>query len=256
MPNYAGQLGEKCHPGRAKEVETLLGPITLRQRYFYNESTDACRAPLDDALGLVNGHSPSVVLPSDLKSDPIPVFYVEVDGTGVRMDRAELAGRKGKKPDGTAKTREAKLGCVSPRPNATRKVFRSTITSRRPMSAAFKTAPSSAASSAAEAFRRGLGRAVQVGLHRRRRVLDLGTGPGQLSHRHADPRPVPRFGANAHLVRWSLRRRQRLGQANGGPVGAGVQGGQGTRVISAARSRLADLGDQPDGPDSLDKQIA
>ena len=45
MPNHAGQLGEKCHPGRAKEVETLFGPITLRRKYFYNESTDAGRAP-------------------------------------------------------------------------------------------------------------------------------------------------------------------------------------------------------------------
>ena len=35
-----------------------------------------------------------------------------VDGTGVPMCPAQLAGRKGKQPDGTAKTREAKLGCV------------------------------------------------------------------------------------------------------------------------------------------------
>lgn len=43
---------------------------------------------------------------------PIPVIYVEVDGTGVPMMPAELVGRKGKQPDGTAKTREVKLGCV------------------------------------------------------------------------------------------------------------------------------------------------
>jgi len=39
-------------------------------------------------------------------------MYVSYDGTGVPMTRPELAGVKGKQPDGTAKTREAKLGCV------------------------------------------------------------------------------------------------------------------------------------------------
>lgn len=43
---------------------------------------------------------------------PIPIMYVEVDGTGVPMMPQELAGRKGKQPDGSSKTREVKLGCV------------------------------------------------------------------------------------------------------------------------------------------------
>jgi hypothetical protein len=42
----------------------------------------------------------------------IPVMYVSYDGTGVPMRPEELIGVKGKHPDGTAKTREAKLGCV------------------------------------------------------------------------------------------------------------------------------------------------
>lgn len=41
-----------------------------------------------------------------------PVLYVEMDGTGVPMVKSEIEGRKGKQPDGTAKTREVKLGCV------------------------------------------------------------------------------------------------------------------------------------------------
>jgi hypothetical protein len=44
--------------------------------------------------------------------EPIPVCYVSGDGTGVPMRREELEGRAGRQPDGTAKTREAKLGCV------------------------------------------------------------------------------------------------------------------------------------------------
>lgn len=40
------------------------------------------------------------------------VLYIEYDGTGVPIRRTELQGRKGKQPDGTAHTREVKLGCV------------------------------------------------------------------------------------------------------------------------------------------------
>jgi len=41
-----------------------------------------------------------------------PVLYIEADYTGVPMRREELEGRKGKSPDGKAKTRMAALGCV------------------------------------------------------------------------------------------------------------------------------------------------
>jgi hypothetical protein len=46
------------------------------------------------------------------QATPVPILSVEVDGTGVPMVADELAGRKGKQPDGTAKTREAKLGAI------------------------------------------------------------------------------------------------------------------------------------------------
>ena len=39
-------------------------------------------------------------------------LYIATDGTGVPMTREEVAGRRGKQPDGSAKTREVKLGCV------------------------------------------------------------------------------------------------------------------------------------------------
>ena len=42
----------------------------------------------------------------------LPVLYISADGTGIPMTREELLGRKGKQADGSAKTREAKLGCV------------------------------------------------------------------------------------------------------------------------------------------------
>ena len=49
---------------------------------------------------------------TDPKSPPIPVLYVSCDGTGTPMRREELEGIKGKQQDGSARTREAKLGCV------------------------------------------------------------------------------------------------------------------------------------------------
>ena len=42
----------------------------------------------------------------------IPTMYICMDGTGVPMVKAEVAGRQGKGENGQATTREAKLGCV------------------------------------------------------------------------------------------------------------------------------------------------
>jgi hypothetical protein len=54
--------GEKCHPERSKDVETVLGKIRLRRCYFYHPATGPQepgqgRFPLDEALGLVDGYS-------------------------------------------------------------------------------------------------------------------------------------------------------------------------------------------------------
>jgi hypothetical protein len=307
MPNHAGRPAEKCHPGRAKEVETLFGPITLRRNYFYNESTDEGRAPLDDALGLVNGYSPSVVrlsnraaarmgfaaassdlaamanvyldgrqiqrlvnlaaplvavqrqhvrLARDAKSDPIRVFYVEVDGTGVPMDRAELVGREGKQPDGTAKTREAKLGCVFTQTqcdaegNPVRDYESTTYVG------SFQTSAEFGGTIRAEACRRGLGRAV--------RVVFIGDGAAWIWElaRVNFPTAVQILDLFHALERlhalcdglygvgsaWAQRMEDQWEQA--------FKEDKVLDVIAAARSRLKDLGDQPDGPDSLDKQIA
>jgi len=51
-------------------------------------------------------------LPPPADPKPIPVLYVSNDGTGLPCRPEELRGRPGRQPDGTALTREAKLGCV------------------------------------------------------------------------------------------------------------------------------------------------
>ena len=45
-------------------------------------------------------------------TESVPIMYIEYDGTGVPVRKRETDGRKGKQADGTAKTREVKLGCI------------------------------------------------------------------------------------------------------------------------------------------------
>lgn len=44
--------------------------------------------------------------------EPVPILYVQMDGTGVPVVKKETEGRKGKADGQPAHTREAKLGCV------------------------------------------------------------------------------------------------------------------------------------------------
>ncbi len=48
----------------------------------------------------------------EAKSNPSNIMYAGVDGTGIPMRPDEVAGRSGKQPDGSSKTREVKL-CVA-----------------------------------------------------------------------------------------------------------------------------------------------
>jgi Uncharacterised protein family (UPF0236) len=65
-----------------------------------------------ERMGLVVRQSQEQLPPPVHASGSIPILYVAVDGTGVPMVAKELVGRSGKQPDGSARTREVKLGCV------------------------------------------------------------------------------------------------------------------------------------------------
>lgn len=54
------KLGEANHGRRRKTVLTLLGPLELQRSYFYDAAHQQGRFPLDTALGLVDGYSPTV----------------------------------------------------------------------------------------------------------------------------------------------------------------------------------------------------
>ena len=99
---------------------------------------------------------------------PLETLYVEFDGTGVPMAPKEVAGRKGKQPDGSAKTREAKLGCV----------FTQTLCDDegKPVRDRASTSFVGAIENAEPFGWRLYDEAVRRGLHRARRVVTLSDG--------------------------------------------------------------------------------
>ncbi len=184
----------------------------------------------------------------------LPVMYVEVDGTGVPMVAAELAGRAGKQEDGSARTRAVKLGAV----------FTQTQTDeagrpvRDPPSTtcvgSFASAPDFGTQVRAQARRRGLGQAAQVGF-----LGDGAAGIGELA-RGNFPTALLILDLDHGLERlhelceglygadrpWAARMQQTwTALLKADPV---------AEVIAAARRRLAQLGPQP--YDTLAKQIA
>ena len=89
-------------------------------------------------------------------SKTIPRIYVSCDGTGVPMVQRELAGRKGKQPNGGSKTREVKLGCVFTQTGTDEKGFPIRDEDSTTFVGAIETAAEFGSRLYAEALRRGL----------------------------------------------------------------------------------------------------
>lgn len=126
----------------------------------------------------------------------IPVIYVAYDGTGVPMTRKELAGRKGKQADGSAKTREAKLGCVFTQTAVDEKG----LPVRDPDSTSFV----GQIESAEDFGWRIYGEAVRRGLESAREVVILGDGAEWIRgiaemHFHGATQIVDLYHAREHI---------------------------------------------------------
>jgi hypothetical protein len=67
---------------------------------------DLAQREQEDIKQALQLHLPAVT------SEPIPILYVQMDGTGVPVVKKETVGRQGKIPGQPAHTREVKLGCV------------------------------------------------------------------------------------------------------------------------------------------------
>lgn len=107
-------------------------------------------------------------VPAVSKEKTIPLMYVSTDGTGVPMTKNELKGRKGKQSDGTAKTREVKLGCVFTQTGTNSKGY----PVRDPASTSF----TGAIETAEEFGWRLYAEALSRGLDSAKRVVVLGDG--------------------------------------------------------------------------------
>ena len=103
-----------------------------------------------------------------LLGEPIPILYIQMDGTGVPVVRKETEGRKGKTDGEPAHTREAKLGCVFTQTSCDRKGF--------PIRDPESTTYTGAIETAEEFGRRLYREAWNRGLSRARKIVILGDG--------------------------------------------------------------------------------
>jgi hypothetical protein len=124
-------------------------------------------------------------------------LYIEFDGTGVPMVPRDVEGRKGKQPDGTARTREAKLGCV----------FTQTTFDEqgRPIRDPATTSFTGAIEASGEFAERIFGEAVRRGLYEARRVVVLTDGAKWIEnivHHHfpGATHIIDLYHAREHLV--------------------------------------------------------
>jgi hypothetical protein len=92
----------------------------------------------------------------------VPVIYISCDGTGTPMRPRELEGRKGKQADGTAKTREVKLGAVFTQHGVDQNGHAVRDHDSTTYVASYEPAADFSLRLRAEAQRRGLGPAQQV----------------------------------------------------------------------------------------------
>lgn len=122
--------------------------------------------------------------PVGIVAQTIEALYIEMDGTGVPMVAEERAGRRGKQADGSARTREAKLGCI----------FTQTITDRhgRPVRDPASTSFVGAIESAEEFGWRLYAESVRRGLYQAKKVILLGDAAEWINSLHAMHWPAAR----------------------------------------------------------------
>lgn len=187
-------------------------------------------------------------------ADPIPILYAEVDGTGVPMVAEELAGRPGKQEDGSAQTREVKLGAIFTQTQTDAEELPVRDHQSTTSVGGFESAPDLGIRLRAEARRRGLGRAAKV--------VFIGDGAAWIWELARVNFPL------AILILDLYHALERLHELCDGLYGADTPWATRMKptwtamlkhdrvgeVIAAARRRLGDLGPQAD--DSLEKQIA
>jgi Uncharacterised protein family (UPF0236) len=302
VPDNTSGPGEKCHPHRAKEIQTLFGTIEVNRNYFYRSQTNTGRCPLDQALGLVHSFSPALVrlaaraaakegyesASQDLlaqagvslegrqiqrlvnlvapavatelehgansQADPIAILYGEVDGTGVPMVAEELAGRPGKQEDGSAKTREVKLGAVFTQTRTDEEGLPVRDYGSTTYVGSFEGAADFGSRIRAEALRREMARALKI--------VFIGDGAAWIWELARINFPAAIFILDLYHALEHLHALCAGLYGEGSPWATRMEqtwtlmlkNDQISQVIATARCRLKDLGSPP--PDTLEKQIS
>lgn len=103
-------------------------------------------------------------LPLDLPvvaGEPIPILYVQMDGTGIPVVKKETVGRSGKLDGQPARTREVKLGCVFTQTRWDKKGYPIRDADSTTYTGAIETAQEFGRRIYAEAWQRGWGRALK-----------------------------------------------------------------------------------------------
>jgi len=136
-----------------------------------------------------------------LSGDPIPILYVQMDGTGIPVVKKETVGRSGKSDGQPAHTREVKLGCVFTQTRWDEKGF----ALRDPDSTTY----TGAIESAAEFGQRIYREALQRGWSRARKKVIIGDGAEWIWNLVAEHFPGAReivdlYHARQHL--WAVAR--------------------------------------------------
>jgi hypothetical protein len=107
MQALVGQQAAFDH-GR-EQMQALAGlEVTTKsvERVAESIGADIARCEQEEIQRAVQLDLPVII------GEPVPILYVQMDGTGVPVVKKETAGRTGKLDDLPAHTREAKLGCV------------------------------------------------------------------------------------------------------------------------------------------------
>ncbi len=97
----AGLAAARVSFGETSELLRELAGLDIDAKSVERHAEALGREVADDEMAVVEPE------PSDART-----LYLGLDGTGVPVRKAETAGRKGKQPDGSARTREAKIVAV------------------------------------------------------------------------------------------------------------------------------------------------
>jgi hypothetical protein len=162
-------------------AESIGGDIAQREQ-----------AEIDQALQL---DLPAIV------GDPIPVLYVQMDGTGIPVVKKETVGRSGKSDGQPAHTREVKLGCAFTQTRWDEKGFAIRDSDSTTYTGAIETA--------AEFGKRIYREALQRGWSRARKKVVIGDGAEWIWNLAAEHFPGAReivdlYHARQHL--WAVAR--------------------------------------------------